>query len=160
MTLTTDKHRSLFRKWCTMIEAVVEAKTKDGYTLRLFVNAFTARKKNQLSKNCYAPGKLEKWVRLRITNIVKKRLVSVNINRAVSLLSHDILADALLKRCNPILPLRDLKIVKTKVIRAPKHDSAKIIESHFKIPESNEDKPRIVEAAPVVAAAPAEEKKE
>jgi small subunit ribosomal protein S3Ae len=152
LSMTTDKLRALFRKWATMIESVVDATTKDGYTLRFFVMAFTSRQKGQLSKNCHAPGKLEKWVRLRITRMLKKRVGSVSLNRTVSLLSHDILADALQERCNPILPLRDLKIFKVKVIRSPKLDQQKLLESHFKVPESNEDKPRIVEAAPIVAA--------
>lgn len=152
MSMTTDKLRALFRKWCTMIEAVVDATTKDGHVLRLFVIAFTSRQKGQLSKNCYAPGKLEKWVRLRITRMIKKRIASVTLNRAVSLLSHDILSDALQERCNPILPLRDLKICKAKLIRSPKQDVSKLIEIHGKLPESMEDKPRIIETAPIVAA--------
>jgi small subunit ribosomal protein S3Ae len=77
------------------------------------------------------------------------------MNRAVSLLSHDILSDALQERCNPILPLRDLKIVKAKVIRSPKLDTQKLFDLHGKVPESMEDKPRVVEVAPVVAAAAA-----
>jgi len=153
MHMTTDKLRSLFRKWCTMIETVVDAQTKDGHTLRLFIVAFTARQKKQLSRNCYAAGKLESWVRLRTTRMVKKRIGSVNLNRAVSLLAHDILSDALFERCNPILPLRDLKIFKAKVIRSPKLDVQKLIDMHSKIPDSNEDKPRIVQAAPTVVAA-------
>jgi len=149
---TTDKLRSLFRKWCTMIDTVVDAQTKDGHTLRLFVMAFTSRQRGQLSKNCYAPGKLEAWVRLRITNLTKKRISSVTLNRAVSLLAHDILSDSLLERCNPIVPLRDLKIYKAKVIRSPKLDVAKVLEVHGKVPDSNEDKPRIIETAPIAVA--------
>jgi small subunit ribosomal protein S3Ae len=152
MHMTTDKMRSLFRKWCTMIETVVDATTKDGHVLRLFIMAFTTRQKGQLSKNCYAPGKLESWVRLRITRMVQKRISSVSLHRAVSLLAHDILSDALLERCNPILPLRDLKIFKAKVIRSPKIDTQKLLEFHGKVPESNEDKARIVETAPIVVA--------
>lgn len=159
MHMTTDKLRSLFRKWCTMIEAVVDTNTKDGFALRLHVVAFTSRQKGQLSKNCYAPGKLESWARLRITKMLKKRIGSISLNRAVSLLSHDILSNALAERVNPILPIRDLKIFKAKVVRSPKLDLARLNESHAKIPESNEDKPRVVETAPVVAAPAAEEKK-
>lgn len=155
MEMTTDKIRSLFRKWCTMIEAIVDAQTKDGYTIRVFVVAFTARQKGQLSKNCYAAGKLESWVRLRISKMVKKRIGSVSLNRVVSLLAHDILSDSLMERCNPIIPLRDLKIQKAKVIRSPKIDTQKVLDLHGKVPESMEDKPRIVETAPIAVAAAA-----
>ena len=153
MEMTTDKIRSLFRKWCTMIESVVDAQTKDGYTIRVFVVAFTTRQKGQLSKNCYAAGKLESWVRLRITRMIKKRVAAVSLNRVVSLLAHDILSDSLMERCNPIIPLRDLKVYKAKVIRSPKIDTQKVLDLHGKVPESMEDKPRIVETAPVAAAA-------
>ena len=152
MSFTTDKIRSLFRKWCTMIETVVDAQTKDGHVVRFFVVAFTTRQKGQLSKNCYARGKLESWVRLRITRMIKKRVSSVSLNRVVSLLAHDILSDNLMERCNPIMPLRDLKIHKAKVVRSAKLDTQKVFELHGKLPESMEDKPRIVEAAPIVAA--------
>merc|ERR1712146_844424 len=36
LSLTTDKIRSLLRKWCTLIEAPLEVTTADGYRLRLF----------------------------------------------------------------------------------------------------------------------------
>merc|ERR1712000_447247 len=130
MSFTTDKIRSLLRKWCTMIETVVDAQTKNGF----------------------ARGKLESWVRLRVTRMIKKRVSSVSLNRVVSLLAHDILSDNLMERCNPIMPLRDLKIQKAKVVRSPKIDTQKVLDLHGKLPESMEDKPRIVEAAPIVAA--------
>jgi len=31
MSLTTDKMRSLVRKWCTLIQAIKEVKTSDGF---------------------------------------------------------------------------------------------------------------------------------
>jgi len=148
MDPTTDKIRSLVRKWCTLIENVVEVNTADGYTLRLFIIAFTAKQQNQLSKNCYANRHLEKWVRSRMTKLVLKRLGKAHINQAVTMLTQDILSDLLFKRCNPILPLRDVKIRRVKVIRTPKFDAGKLIDSHGgldAIPMSIEDQPRAVE---------------
>merc|ERR1711953_1291973 len=40
LTLTRDKLCSLIRKWQTLIEAQVDAKTTDGYTVRMFGIAF------------------------------------------------------------------------------------------------------------------------
>ena len=147
MNLTADKLRSLVRKWCTQIEAVIEAKTADGYTIRLFVMAFTIKQANQLSKNCYAKDRLVKWCRLRMTKMVQKRLAKVDINQAVTLLTQDILADSLFKRCNPIVPLRDVKIFKAKVIRTPKFDAQKLLDSHGVIPVSHEGETKEVEEA-------------
>lgn len=48
MDFTTDKLRSLVRKWQTLIEAHVEVKTTDGYYLRMFAIAFTKKRAGQV----------------------------------------------------------------------------------------------------------------
>lgn len=54
MDFTTDKLRSLVRKWQTLIEAHVDVKTTDGYLLRLFCISFTMKRPGQVKKTCYA----------------------------------------------------------------------------------------------------------
>ncbi|CAA0843234.1 40S ribosomal protein S3a-1, partial [Striga hermonthica] len=54
MDFTTDKLRSLVRKWQSLIEAHVDVKTTDNYTLRLFCIAFTKKRVNQQKRTCYA----------------------------------------------------------------------------------------------------------
>lgn len=54
MDFTTDKLRSLVRKWQSLIEAHVDVKTTDSYTLRLFCIAFTKKRANQQKRTCYA----------------------------------------------------------------------------------------------------------
>ena len=54
MNFTTDKLRSLVRKWHTLIEAYVDVKTTDNYTLRMFCIGFTKRLPNQVKRTCYA----------------------------------------------------------------------------------------------------------
>lgn len=54
MNFTTDKLRSLVRKWQTLIEAHVDVKTTDNYSLRMFCIGFTKRRVNQVKRTCYA----------------------------------------------------------------------------------------------------------
>lgn len=54
MDLTTDKLRSLIKKWNTLIEAFVDVKTTDGYLLRVFVIGFTKKQRTQIRKTSYA----------------------------------------------------------------------------------------------------------
>jgi len=153
MSLTTDKLRSMFRKWCTTIESIIDAKTSDGYTVRLFIICFTNRQPNQLSKNCYCATRLEKWVRYRMSKIVQKRLAKCDINQTVTQLTHDILTDTLAKRCNTIVPIRDVKITQVKLLKVPRYDSQKLLDAHGEIPVSIEDQVRVVIAAPEAPAA-------
>ena len=54
MDFTTDKLRSLVRKWQTLIEAYVDVKTTDGYFLRVFCISFTKKRVGQVKKTAYA----------------------------------------------------------------------------------------------------------
>lgn len=54
MDFTTDKLRSMVRKWQTLIEAHVDVKTTDGFTLRMFCIAFTKKRQGQIKRTAYA----------------------------------------------------------------------------------------------------------
>lgn len=68
MDFTTDKLRSLVRKWQTLIEAHVDVKTTDNYTLRMFCIAFTKRRANQVKRTCYAQSSQIRQVRILCFN--------------------------------------------------------------------------------------------
>jgi len=63
MDLTSDKLRSLVRKWQTLIEAHIDVKTADGYLLRMFAIAFTRRRPNQEKKTSYAQSSQTRAIR-------------------------------------------------------------------------------------------------
>ena len=58
MNLTTDKLRSMVKKWQTLIEAFADVKTTDGFLLRVFCIGFTQKQTSpgsqQIKKTCYA----------------------------------------------------------------------------------------------------------
>ncbi len=68
MDFTTDKIRSLVRKWQTLIEAHVDVKTTDGYTLRVFCIAFTKKRQGQIKRTCYAQS-----AQVRISSCIPHR---------------------------------------------------------------------------------------
>merc|ERR1712125_23576 len=70
LTLTRDKLCSLIRKWHTLIEAHVDAKTTDGYLVRLFVIAFTKRRPDQVKTTCYAQSSQIRKIRRKMTEIM------------------------------------------------------------------------------------------
>merc|ERR1711887_414137 len=66
MNLTTDKLRSMVKKWQTLIEAHVDVKTTDGYLLRVFCIGFTQKRNNQRKKTCYAKSTQVKAIRKKM----------------------------------------------------------------------------------------------
>merc|ERR1719264_1607761 len=52
MNLTTDKLRSMVKKWQTLVEGNVDVKTTDGYMLRLFCVGFTRKQDQSTKKAC------------------------------------------------------------------------------------------------------------
>ena len=67
MNLTTDKLRSMVKKWQTLIEGNIDVKTTDGYTLRLFCIGFTQKMERTNKKTCYAQS-----AQVRINNLLSK----------------------------------------------------------------------------------------
>merc|ERR1712183_341976 len=63
MGLTTDKLRSMVKKWQTLIEGNVDVKTTDGYTLRLFCIGFTRKQDMSTKKTCYAQAQQVRNIR-------------------------------------------------------------------------------------------------
>lgn len=66
MDFTSDKLRSLVRKWQTLIEAHVDVKTTDGYLLRLFSIGFTKKRPNQVKKTTYAKAAQIREIRKKV----------------------------------------------------------------------------------------------
>src|SRR5271156_5178191 len=83
MDFTSDKLRSLVRKWQSLIEAHVDVKTTDGYLVRLFAIAFTKRRPNQVSKTTYAQTAQIRAIRQKMFEIMTREASSVDIKGLV-----------------------------------------------------------------------------
>lgn len=70
MDLTRDKLCSLLKKWQTLIEASVDVKTTDGYTVRMFAIAFTKKRQNQSRQTSYAQSAQVRQIRAKMIEIM------------------------------------------------------------------------------------------
>ena len=130
MDLTTDKLRSLVRKWHTLIEAHADVKTSDGYVLRLFCIGFTKRRPNQIKKTSYAQSAQAKLIRRRMVEIMTKEAGSVDLNELVLKFIPETIGREIEKATAGVYPLQNVLIRKVKMLRAPKLDVGRLLELH------------------------------
>lgn len=131
MDLTTDKLRSLVRKWHTLIEANVDVKTTDGYTLRLFCIGFTKRRANQIRKTSYAQSSQVRNIRKKMIEIMQREASVVDLAELVQRkLITESFGRVIDKATKGIYPLQNVLIRKVKMLRAPKTDVGKLLELH------------------------------
>jgi len=130
MSLTTDKLRSLVRKWHSLIEAYVDVKTTDGYTVRLFAIGFTRRRPNQRRTTSYAQSSQVKQIRKRMIEAMVKEGSSGDLNELITKLMTEIIGREIEKTTNGIYPLQNVHVRKAKVVKTPKFDIGKLLENH------------------------------
>jgi len=129
MDLTTDKLRSLVRKWHTLIETYVDVKTTDGYLLRLFAIGFTKRRPNQLRKTSYAQSAQIRQIRKKMVEIIQRES-AVELSELVTKFVSEVIGREIEKATQGIYPLQNVMIRKVKMLRSPKTDIGKLLELH------------------------------
>jgi len=130
MELTSDKLRSLVRKWHTLIDAQTEVKTTDGYILRLFCIGLTKKRINQKRKTSYAQHTQVKAIRKKMMEIMTREGSAGDLNSLVAKLIPDTIGKDIEKATQGIYPLQNVFVRKVKVLRSPKVDAAKLSELH------------------------------
>jgi len=130
MDLTTDKLRSLVRKWHSLIEAHADVKTTDGYILRVFVIGFTKSRPNQRKKTSYAQHAQVKQIRKKMVDILNREASSVDLNDLVAKLIPESIGKEIEKAAEGVYPLQNVLVRKVKMLRAPKTDLNKLLELH------------------------------
>ena len=126
MDMTTDKLRSLVRKWQSLIECHTEVKTADGFNLRVFAIAFTKRRPNQAKKTAYAQSGQVKNIRKKMTEIIQKECSSANLMDLCQKFMTETIGKEIEKACQGIYPLQNVFVRKVKSLRAPKLESASL----------------------------------
>ena len=127
---TRDELCSLIKKRKTLIEAVSDVKTSDGYVLRVFVIAFTRESPNQKRKTNYAQTSQQKIIRKRINDIVAKEINKSSVTQVLNLFTSEVVEKKITKEVSPIYPVKNVKIRKIKVIQRPHVDFHKLSEMH------------------------------
>jgi len=142
MDLTTDRLRSLIRKWCTLVECHADVKTSDNYGLRVFLIGFTKRRPNHVKKNCFAQTSQIRHIRSRMTERLMQ-IQKLSLRDAVKQFTQDqaTFGKDIERMANSIYPLRDVYVRKVKLTKAPKIDGAKLVELFHDgdVPRSTEE---------------------
>merc|ERR1711865_1242966 len=130
LSLTRDKLCSLIKKWQTLIEAHVDVKTTDGYTVRMFCIAFTKKRQDQVKNNCYAQTAQIRKIRRKMVEIMANEAGKVQLRDLVKKLIPESIGKEIEKHTQSIFPLKDVLVRKVKILKKPKFDIAKLMEMH------------------------------
>jgi len=128
--LTRDKQCALIKKWHTLIEANADVRTTDGYTVRLFVLAFTKRRPDQVKTNCYAQSAQIRKIRAKMVEILQNEVSKCQLRELVKKLIPEVIGKEIEKQTQGIFPLKDCLVRKVKIIKKPKFDITKLMEMH------------------------------
>jgi len=130
MDLTRDKINSLVKKWQTLIDAFVDVKTADGYTLRMFCIAFTKKRPNQIKKTCYAQTAQIRAIRKKMTTIMAAEASKCDLKDLYLKLIPGVIGKEIEKATQGIFPLQNVLVRKVKILKKPKFDLLKLMELH------------------------------
>ena len=128
--MTRDELCSLIKKRKTLIEAIQDTKSQDGYVLRIFAIAFTRESPNQKSKTNYAQSSQQKAIRRKINEIVAREVAKSNATDVLKLFTSEAVEKKITKEVSHIYPVKNVKVRKIKVIQRPKIDATKLSEMH------------------------------
>lgn len=109
LDFTSDKLRSLVRKWQSLIEANVVVKTTDDYLLRLFCIAFTKRRPNQIKKTTYAASSQIRSIRKKMVEIMAREASSCSLAQLTTKLIPEVIGREIEKSTQGIYPLQNVR---------------------------------------------------
>lgn len=134
MDMTTDKLKSMIKKWQSLIEAHVDIKTTDGYVLRLSCIGFTKKQDGQMRKTSYAKSSQIRGIRQKMTAVIKKEATNETLQTLVNKLIPNLFGKEIEKQCVNIYPLQDVYIRKVKMLKKAMFDQNRLFELHNDAP--------------------------
>ena len=109
LDFTSDKLRSLVRKWQSLIEANVTVKTTDDYLLRVFAIAFTKKRPNQIKKTTYAASSQIRAIRRKMTEIIVREASTCTLTQLTAKLIPEVIGREIEKATQGIYPLQNVR---------------------------------------------------
>ena len=128
--ITKDELCSLIKKRKTLIEAVQDVRTADGYLLRIFAICFTKETPGQKRKTNYAKASQQQMIRRKMNDIIAKEVAKSNATQILNLFTSEVIEKKITKDVSPIYPVKNVKVRKIKVIQRPNIDYHKLNEMH------------------------------
>jgi len=130
LDFTSDKLRSLVRKWQSLIEANTVVKTTDDYLVRLFVIAFTKKRNNQIKKTTYAQTAQIRQIRKKMLEVIARESNGLTLQGLVGKLIPEAFGREIEKATHGIYPLQNVYVRKVKLLKAPKFDLGALLSLH------------------------------
>ncbi len=127
MDTTKDHLCSLIRKWHSIIEASVDAKTNDGFILRFFPIAFTQRNKYQLKATTYAQRSQVKQIRRKMAEIITREVSKSSLRDLVVKLIQEKIPAEITQQAKKIFPIQNCIIRKVKTVKRPRFDITQLM---------------------------------
>ena len=128
--MTRDQLCALIKKRKTLIEAVQDCKSQDGYVLRVFIIGFTKESPNQKKRTNYALSSQQKEIRRLMNEVAAKEIGKANATQVLSLFTSETVEKKITNLVSKIYPMKNIKVRKIKVIQRPKIDANKLTEMH------------------------------
>ncbi|KAK2953328.1 putative 40S ribosomal protein S1-B [Blattamonas nauphoetae] len=154
MSITTDKSRSMVKKWQTLIEAECQIKTTDNYVLRFFCIGFTRHLQSSHKKTAYAQSQKIRAIRKKMIDVIRLQTSNSDLKMVVKKITTDTIGKQIERECRGIFPMQNCVIRKVKVVKAPKMEVAKLQEFYHETGEvTGVPQQAPVEETPVEASA-------
>lgn len=120
---TRDFLSSLIKKWYSIIECIIDAKTSDGFLLRIFIFLITKGQRNQQRATSYAQNNQKKQIRKIIHTIVSREVKKHTLRDLVPKLLNTDITKEIANKASKIFPVQSVLIRKVKTIKRPRFDS-------------------------------------